>query len=856
MSGVPYLFVNMLALSCFALLFATFLAAKKTPEIRAFLLLLGACVVWLGGAVLMRLQVWPGLEFWFYVSILTLFAVEWLFYLFLLRFTKTREPFTLAVWTVVNAVELAFTASGFFLKPPVPVASAEGTVFLYAMSWRILFPVLFYAVFTAYLTRLVRRVVREQGIHSPGLLLVILGGVFMGLGNVLQVTIPGNTFPYDALFGIGFAAFLLLALYKKRMFRLTLVISRSLLLILLGLICMAAAVYILSPLERFFVDMLRLPEEAATMAVALLFALVLFLATMVAKRLIESLFTREEQQNRLLKQFSDEVTQSLSTSEIMEKLSDAILGEIPAERVYVCLREEDRFVGRYCSNPLASLAFSIPADSPQVTYLREQESYFLVSEFSCTPLYLSVWAAEKELFRRLNIDCVVAMRNGREIVGLILLCAKDRSFNYVEICFLETVSSIASIAMKNASLYEKMFREARIDSLTGVYNYRYFMELLEEQFKSYGQDSLSLVYVDVDDFKLYNQLYGVGEGDAALRRISEALTLCVGGEGTVFRTSGKVFGILLPGKDTQRSTVLAEEIRRRIADVNAAPDRCRMKPLSVSIGICTAPYAASSAKELMNNADLATYNAKQNGKDQVMVFRGSSFAGSQQLAERTLSIVERIERRGTEKRSAMAMISALTAAIDAKDHYTYDHSKNVARYAANLAVGMGLNDDQVRTIYAAGLLHDIGKISVPEDILNKSGKLSPDEYRVMQTHVNSSIEMIRHLPEMDYLVPAVLSHHEHWDGTGYPRGLAGEEIPIAARCLAVADGFDAMTTDRPYRKCLPLKYALRQLESGAGTQFDPALAAVFIGLVKKGEIPLSPQVCRESPVKVKNAAAP
>ena len=102
------------------------------------------------------------------------------------------------------------------------------------------------------------------------------------------------------------------------------------------------------------------------------------------------------------------------------------------------------------------------------------------------------------------------------------------------------------------------------------------------------------------------------------------------------------------------------------------------------------------------------------------------------------------------------MISALTAAIDAKDHYTFDHSKNVARYAASLAVGVGLNDEQVRTIYAAGLLHDIGKISIPEEILRKTGKLTDSEYDVMKSHVNSSIEMIRHLPDMDYLIPAVL----------------------------------------------------------------------------------------------------
>ena len=165
----------------------------------------------------------------------------------------------------------------------------------------------------------------------------------------------------------------------------------------------------------------------------------------------------------------------------------------------------------------------------------------------------------------------------------------------------------------------------------------------------------------------------------------------------------------------------------------------------------------------------------------------------------------------------------------------------MARYAATLAVAAGLNDDQVRTIYAAGLLHDIGKISIPENILNKTGKLEDGEYRVMKDHVNNSIEMIRHLPEMDYLIPAVLGHHERWDGKGYPRGIAGEEIPVSARCLAIADVFDAMTTDRPYRRGLPLEYALEEIRKGAGTQFDPSLAKTFIQLIRSRSIPLSPQ---------------
>lgn len=439
---------------------------------------------------------------------------------------------------------------------------------------------------------------------------------------------------------------------------------------------------------------------------------------------------------------------------------------------------------------------------------------------------------------------MVAMRNGTEITGLILLSSKlhGRTFGATELGFLETVSSIASIALKNAGLYEQMYREARVDPLTGMYNYRYFIEQLEEQFTTCGLDGLTLMYIDTDDFKLYNQLYGVGEGDIALCRISEVIRLCVGDSGGVYRTSGKVFAVLLPKQDSSRAQKLAREIGARVVDINHVRERRHLKPLSVSIGICSAPYAASSAKELMDNTDLATYNAKQSGKDRVVVFRGATEMSAQRLTERTTAIVEHLERSSGTERGAMGAIYALTAAIDAKDHYTFDHSKNVARYAACLALAVGLNEEQVYTIYSAGLLHDIGKISIPEDVLNKKGALTEQEYSLMKGHVNNSIEMIRHLPEMDYLIPAVLGHHERWDGKGYPRGITGEEIPVSARCLAVADAFDAMVSNRPYRRGLPLEDTLERLEKSAGTQLDPHLTAIFAQIIRSGEILLPPQV--------------
>lgn len=850
---ISYLPVNVLAFGLFLLLFSAFLAAEKTPEIRAFLIMMLDCLVWISGSILMRLQVWPGMTFWYYVSLVAIFSMEAVFYNFLHSLARAKGKLLLTFFWLATLLLLPGTLSGFFLAPPAPVPQPDGTVvYVYdTVYWHMLFPCILFALVILASLRLLRELKDKQGICSSGALLLFLGGLIELSGNLMQIFIPGNTFPFDALAGVIYACFMFFALYRRRLFRMTLVVSRGLLMLSIVFVCMLLGVYCVDPFYRFFRDYIGLEDRAALPLVSLLLAGLLTLTYTVVRRLMDALFTREEYQNRLLKSFSEEISQSLSTDAIMAKLAQVLGQELMVSQIYICLCDKENYVAKYSSNPLVPPTFSIDRDSPKVHYLLEQEPYLIVREYASTARAISDWAEEKALFRQLQIDCVGAMRDDKQIVGLVLISARDhrRSFSATEIGFLETVCSIASIAIKNAGLYETMFREARIDPLTDAFNYRYFVESLNREFRAHGKECLTLCYIDLDDFKLYNQLYGVEAGDVALQQVCQVISLCAGPMGTVFRTSGKVFALLLPGVDARHAAVMAREIRRRIFQINDAPDRRLMKPLSVSIGICSAPYAASSSKELMDNADLATYNAKQSGKNQAVIFRGSSDLLAQHLSERMDAIVDRIERGDGAYRGALSMISALTAAIDAKDHYTYDHSKNVARYAAHLAVAAGLNDDQVRTIYSAGLLHDIGKISVPEHILNKSGKLTEEEYQVMQGHVNSSIDMIRHLPEMDYVIPAVLGHHERWDGKGYPRGIARERIPLSARCLSIADVFDAMTSNRPYRKGLPVEYAIGEIEKGAGTQFDPHLASIFVQLVRNRDIPLSAQLQeRKAPI--------
>jgi putative nucleotidyltransferase with HDIG domain len=236
---------------------------------------------------------------------------------------------------------------------------------------------------------------------------------------------------------------------------------------------------------------------------------------------------------------------------------------------------------------------------------------------------------------------------------------------------------------------------------------------------------------------------------------------------------------------------------------------------------------------------MAIYMVKHNGKNAIMVYTGSE-------PKVEYKVKDFPERRENIYSEYAPTIYALTAAIDTKDHYTFSHSRNVAYYATELAYAYGMNADCVEIVREATLLHDIGKIGIPEQILNKPGKLTEEEYRVVKGHVENSIGIIRHLPSLDYVIPAVIGHHERYDGLGYPRRISGEDIPLSARILCIADAFDAMISARPYKKPYTVKTAMRILREESGRQFDPRLVPIFVKLLENGTI----KVCEEEPASL------
>ena len=173
------------------------------------------------------------------------------------------------------------------------------------------------------------------------------------------------------------------------------------------------------------------------------------------------------------------------------------------------------------------------------------------------------------------------------------------------------------------------------------------------------------------------------------------------------------------------------------------------------------------------------------------------------------------------------------AAVDNKDSYTHRHSDEVTEYALAIAAALGLSDETQRIVRVAGLLHDVGKIGVPGSILRKPGRLTSDDYEIMKQHTLLGELIIQEVPNLKEIRAAVVSHHERWDGSGYPRGLAGEAIPLLGRIMSVADAYSAMISDRPYRSGLTTDVAVAELRAGAGTQFDPTLVELFVEAVSR-----------------------
>jgi len=368
------------------------------------------------------------------------------------------------------------------------------------------------------------------------------------------------------------------------------------------------------------------------------------------------------------------------------------------------------------------------------------------------------------------------------------------------------------LTLENSSLRQ----HALVDPLTGLHNHRFFQERLgSELMRAEREESLlSIVTIDVDDFDQVNHIYGHAAGDRRLAAIAKRLAVSARECDVVCRIGGDEFAYIMPNT----AAVDAYKVCLRIQDnARQVEDECPL-PVGLSIGIACAPEHGRFREELAEKAAGSLYWAKLHGREQVIVYDPELVV--------TLSPEERIQM--LEEESYVRMVQLLASAVDARDPYTQQHSRRVSALAVGFAQSIGLDAERISDLETAALLHDIGKIGVSDAVLRKNGRLDEDEYAQVKEHPALAVRILNAIPKRDTLLPWISSHHERWDGAGYPAGLSGEDVPFEARILAICDTYDAMTSARPYRPAMPPEKALAEILACAGTQFDAELATAFV----------------------------
>lgn len=388
--------------------------------------------------------------------------------------------------------------------------------------------------------------------------------------------------------------------------------------------------------------------------------------------------------------------------------------------------------------------------------------------------------------------------------------------------FILTAYSLGSYVKFETEHINELKHRVNIDGLTGLYNHRYFYDVLNQKINAADQNKneLSLLFLDIDYFKHYNDLNGHQKGDMVLRKLGEILKQEVGEMGIAARYGGEEFAVLLPNIDKNEGIKIAERIRKAVQDTYFEGQENQPNGnITISVGLATYPENAKDDMELIKTADDALYRAKFFSKNRVEVYA---------------SVLDEIKKEINESETELvASIKTLISVINAKDRYTYGHTERVVMFSRMMAEALSLKEKERKNLVYGAYMHDIGKINISVDVLNKKMPLTKEEWECLKAHSEHGVEIIRNVESLKEVIPLIRHHHEKYDGTGYPLGLKGEEIPYLARILTIVDSFDAMTSNRPYNMPKTYEEAFEELRRCSGIQFDPELVELFIETINK-----------------------
>jgi diguanylate cyclase (GGDEF)-like protein len=379
---------------------------------------------------------------------------------------------------------------------------------------------------------------------------------------------------------------------------------------------------------------------------------------------------------------------------------------------------------------------------------------------------------------------------------------------------------------------------ATIDRLTGVFNRQAILaELFSEVERASRYDRpLCVAFVDIDHFKVVNDSYGHESGDRVLRGVAQTLATNVRASDLVGRYGGEEFMLVLAETNVEEGAALAEKLRSLVEGETFSVLGNPALTVTISVGIVGGFGQQLRMEALVRDADAAMYSAKSLGRNQTYIFAEPD--DDARVPRAPISAAGRARAMEIGRQARDAATAVLTSALSPLPHYRGQPSAVIASIVVDIGRQLQLPEPELERLRLAALLHDVGKVAVPEDILEKPAALSSTEWRTMVQHPRIGQVILEQAAALKDAVPIILHHHERYAGHGYPYGLRANEIPLGARIVAVADAYDAMTSDRPYRRALSQEVAVDELKRFSGVQFDPVLVKEFLCIVESIDVDL------------------
>jgi diguanylate cyclase (GGDEF)-like protein/putative nucleotidyltransferase with HDIG domain len=595
-------------------------------------------------------------------------------------------------------------------------------------------------------------------------------------------------------------------------------------------VCMTLAylalLLVLSNLLRLLPPHFGIP---ATILLVVLFAYLFNWVKSALDKAADKLFYGSRYVNRqLLLSFAGKVSNFINIKEIANEMMKPLAKAVRAKQVGLLLLASDyystKFVARLTEDDQIS-PIMISRYSVMVKWLEESGQPVSFEAIENDPKFSELTTEDREAISTFQIEILCPIICKRRLVSILALSKKQGHAHYTrdDIDLVSMLAKESAVAIENAQIYAHAREQADVDGLTGLYNHRSFQDSYNQEIENsaVSGDDFSILFIDLDFFKTYNDIYGHGMGDEILREVGRIIKSSIRDTDIGGRYGGDEFAVIVKQASADESKLVGERIRSKVE--NTMDDKGIT--LTCSIGVACWRIDGVSRDSIIKAADKAVYAAKQAGRNRVVM--ASEIDTLEQPQQETSLIID-------NNTAIDNIVFSLASTVDARDHYTYNHSKMVSKYATELATAIGYDREGIRRIRAAALLHDIGKLNLPDNILLKRGPLTNEEWEILKKHPELALNILKYVVGLRDCIDAIFHHHEKYNGKGYPHGLAGTDIPLDARILTVADSYDAMRSERVYKsRGMTEDEALAELRKCAGTQFDPDLVDAFVKLRRR-----------------------